>query len=70
MIEIPAEQLVKKGKMTREPWNMTQAERGEWELLMQAEAKAHLFSIGQPLVYEKLGQMIAEYANGEITVLH
>jgi hypothetical protein len=70
MIEIPVEQLVIKGKMTQEPWNMTSTERDEWELRMQAEAKAYLFSIGQPLVYEKEGRMIAEYADGEIKVLH
>jgi hypothetical protein len=70
MIEIPVEQLVKKGKMTIEPWNMTSAERDEWEVRMQVEAKEYLFSIGQPLVYEKEGQMIAEYADGKINVLH
>ncbi len=69
MIEIPVEQLVKKGKMTREPWKMTPEERNEWELLMQAEAKDYLFSIGQPLVYEKEGLMIAEYADGRIKEL-
>jgi len=70
MIEIPVEQLIKKGKMTMEPWKMTPAERDEWELRMQAEAKNHLFSIGQPLVYEKEGRMIAEYADGKIIALH
>jgi hypothetical protein len=70
MIEIPVDQLTRKGKMTIEPWNMTPAERDEWELRMQAEAKTHLFSIGQPLVYEKEGRMIAEYADGKIKVLH
>jgi len=56
--------------MTMEPWKMTPAERDEWELRMQAEAKNHLFSIGQPLVYEKEGRMIAEYADGKIIALH
>ena len=69
MIERPVEQLVTKGKMTQEPWNMTPRERDEWELRMQAEAKAYLFSIGQPLVYEKDGRMVVEYASGEVKFL-
>jgi hypothetical protein len=36
----------------------------------KAEAKKHLFSIGQPLVYEKDGNMIAEFADGRIENLH
>jgi len=56
--------------MIIEPWNMTPAERNDWELRMQAEAEAYLFSIGQPLVYEKEGLMIAEYADGNIQILH
>lgn len=69
MTDIPEEQLVKKGKMIKAPWTMAPAERDEWESKMQAEAKEYLFSIGQPLVYEKEGHMIAEYANGRIKVI-
>ena len=69
MIEIPEEQLVKKRKMTKFPWDMTFAERDGWEIRMQAEAKAYLFSIGKPLVYEKDGRMIAEYVDGTVKTI-
>ena len=45
------------------------AEREEWELRRQAETRAYLFSIGQPLVYKKNGHMIAEYADGRVKVI-
>ncbi|HAL82934.1 MAG TPA: hypothetical protein DCO83_12445 [Mucilaginibacter sp.] len=66
MIEIPEEELVRKGKMTKSPFDMTLAEEKEWQIQKQEEAKVYLFSIGQPLVYEKDGFMIAEYADGRI----
>ena len=61
--------LVKKGKMVKAPWTMTEKERAEWERRTQEEAKDYLFSIGQPLVYEKDGQMIAEHADGRVETL-
>ena len=69
MEEIPVEQLVKKGTMTKSPFLMTAEEREEWEVRMQAKTRAYLFSIGQPLVYKRDGQMIAEYANGNIEII-
>lgn len=70
MIEIPEEELLRKGKMTRSPFDMTLEEEREWQIQKQVEARAYLFSIGQPLVYEKDGVMIAEYANGRIIPVH
>jgi hypothetical protein len=55
--------------MTKSPFLMTAEEREEWEVLMQAKTRAYLFSIGQPLVYIRDGQMIAEYADGKIEIL-
>ena len=69
MEEIPVEQLVKKGTMTKSPFLMTAEEREEWQVRMQAKMRAYLFSIGQPLVYVRDGQMIAEYASGKIELL-
>lgn len=66
MIEIPEAELLRKGKMTKSPFDMTLEEEKEWRIQKQAEAQAYLFSIGQPLVYEKDGVMIAEYADGSI----
>ena len=70
MIDIPEEELVRKGKMTKSPFKMTLEEEREWRIEKQAEAQAYLFSIGQPLVYEKDGVMIAEYADGRIVPVH
>ncbi len=70
MIEIPEEELLRKGKMTKSPFKMTFEEEKAWRIEKQAEAQAFLFSIGQPLVYEKDGVMIAEYADGRIVPVH
>lgn len=70
MEEISVEQLVKKGTMVKSPFLMTEQERAEWTVRCQADMRLYLFSIGQPLVYEKDGQMIAEYADGSIKTLH
>jgi|EndMetStandDraft_4_1072995.scaffolds.fasta_scaffold00531_14 hypothetical protein len=67
--DIPLELMVKKGKMTKKPWLMSPAERGEWFGSIQKEAKAYLFSIGQPVVYKKGENFIAEYADGSTKVL-
>jgi len=68
--DIPLEQLVKKGMMTKSPFEMTPAELKLWHLENEIEAKKYLFSIGQPLVYEKDGRMVAEFADGRIENLH
>ena len=70
MIKIPEEQLMRKGTMTKSPFKMTLEEEREWQAQKQLEARAYLFSIGQPLVYEKDGLMIAEYADGRIIPVH
>ncbi|MDR3693535.1 hypothetical protein [Mucilaginibacter sp.] len=70
MIDIPEEELVRKGKMTKSPFDMTFEEEKAWRIEKQAEAQAFLFSIGQPLVYKKDGVMIAEYADGRIIPVH
>lgn len=70
MMEIPEEELVRKGKMTKSPFDMTFEEERAWRIEKQAEAQTFLFSIGQPLVYEKNGVMIAEYADGRTVPVH
>ncbi|MDB5090955.1 MAG: hypothetical protein JWR09_4949 [Mucilaginibacter sp.] len=67
--EIPLELMLKKGKMIQKPWLMSSAERTKWLSDMKQEAKAYLFSIGQPLVYKKDGHYIAEYADGSTKML-
>ncbi len=68
--DIPLEVMVKKGEMTKSPFQMTFLELKNWQQENKAEARKYLFSIGQPLVYEKNGHMIAEFADGRIENLH
>lgn len=69
MSEISIEDLLKKGEMVVAPWDMTPIERQDWYRLNQIKARNHLFSIGQPLVFEREGRMIAEYSDGKIEVI-
>ncbi len=67
--EIPSEQLVKKGTMTKSPFDMTPEELKIWKEENKVEARKYLFSIGQPLVYEKNGHLVAEFSDGRIEYL-
>ena len=67
--KIPLELPIKKGKKPANFDQMTTEEYKDWERRMQKEAETYLFSIGQPLVYKKNGQYIAEYADGSIKIL-
>jgi hypothetical protein len=60
------ESFFQKGIMKKDPFDMTDQERKVWQKEAADRARIYLFSIGQPLVYEKDGQMIAEYADGSI----
>lgn len=66
MQDIPNAELLKKGRMAKSPLEMSSAERKAWYKQIQERAKNYLFSIGQPLVYEKDGVMIAEYKDGKL----
>lgn len=68
--DIPLELMVRKGEMTKSSFQMTSTEMKDWQQENKAEAKKYLFSIGQPLVYEKDANMIAEFADGRIENLH
>lgn len=63
---IKKEALIKKGVMKKKPFDMTDEERAAWEKESSERVRAYLFSLGQPLVYEKDGHMVAEYADGRI----
>lgn len=59
-----------KGKMVKDPGNMTKEERNAWQKLCTERARAYLFSINQPLVYVRQdGHTIAEYKNGNVVVI-
>jgi hypothetical protein len=69
MNPIAEDQLFRKGIMTKDPFDMTPEEEKQWQIEAQERAKVRIFAAGQPLVYEKNGQMIAEYANGKIEII-
>ncbi|MGF1637980.1 MAG: hypothetical protein ACFCUU_12965 [Cyclobacteriaceae bacterium] len=52
--------------MKKQPWKMSPEEKKVWKENMNQEIRSHLFSIGQPLVYYKDSQMVAEYSDGRI----
>lgn len=57
----------KKGKMVKDPRDMTDAERADWQKECAKQARDYLFSIGQPLVYQQAdGRWVAEYKDGSI----
>jgi hypothetical protein len=67
--DIPLEEMVRKGSMVKSPFKMTPEELKNWKQENKTEARKYLFSIGQPLVYQKNGHMIAEFADGHIEEL-
>ena len=64
-IELP----IKRGKLPANFDEMSLDEVKAWERAMQKEAEEYLFSIGQPLVYEKDGQMIAQHGDGSLYLI-
>jgi hypothetical protein len=63
---VKEDNLVKKGKMKKEPWKMSPGEKRVWKENMRKEIRLHLFSIGQPLVYYIDNRMITEYPDRHI----
>ncbi|GAB3282894.1 hypothetical protein GCM10027347_59480 [Larkinella harenae] len=60
----------KTGRMTKEPRDMTPAERATWQQQMAENARDYLFSIGQPLVYKRAdGRVVAEHKDGRVLVI-
>jgi hypothetical protein len=55
-----------KGIMKKPIIGMTEIERAEYYKKSFKEIKQNIFENGQPLVYEKNGNIIAEYFNGRI----
>jgi len=66
---VTEESFIKKGRMVKSPSKMQPKELEEWEEKEKAYVRNYLFSIGQPLVYQKNGKMLAEYADGRIVNL-
>ncbi|MFP9113925.1 hypothetical protein ACLI1A_08275 [Flavobacterium sp. RHBU_3] len=66
-IMIKEQDFIKKGAMQKDFFQMNEEEKKDWRKNIAEKTKATLFAKGQPLVYEKGGKMIAEYADGRIT---
>lgn len=58
-----------KGTMTKRVIDMTAIERADFYKEITLKARERLFAIGQPWIYEKNGQVVAEYADGSLKVL-
>ena len=57
------------GEMTKDIAKMTPRELKLWQKETAEKTKEYLFSINMPLVYRKNGKVVAEYADGTITVI-
>ena len=60
---------ITRGTLIKPIYEMTPLEREAFYKEMAIKARKYLFSIGQPLVYEKDGKIVAEYADGTIKVI-
>jgi hypothetical protein len=57
------------GKLEKSIAQMTSQEREVHYKKMAIRTREYLFSIGQPFVYKKNGQIIAEYSDGKSTIV-
>lgn len=67
LLDQPVESLRSyRGTMTMRIVDMTPAEREAYYKTAALDVRERLFAIGQPLVYEKDGTIVAEHANGNL----
>ena len=60
---------LKVGEMIKSPSAMNDQERALWHQQIAQKAREYLFSIGQPLVYERDGHIVAEHQDGRIIIV-
>lgn len=68
-VEPPLNLGIHEGTMVKRIIDMTPQEREVYYKAVALKAKERLFAIGQPWVYEKNGQVLAEYADGRIEII-
>ncbi|MBO0931523.1 hypothetical protein [Fibrella aquatilis] len=69
-VDIEHDQIgIRRGEMEKDILDMTSEEREVYYARCAEKAKQYLFSINMPLVYQKNGKTIAEFADGSITTL-
>ncbi|WP_346066990.1 hypothetical protein [Sphingobacterium siyangense] len=66
---VKEQDLIKQGAMQSDFFQMSDTEKNNWRNTIAAKTRAVLFAKGQPLVYEKEGSMVAEYADGTLIKL-
>lgn len=64
-----SEILLKIGEQVRDPREMTREELDKWHEQLAQDARKYLFSIGQPLVYERDGHVLAEHNDGRVELI-
>ena len=57
------------GKLNKSIAQMTLKEQKEHYKSAEIRTREYLFSIGQPLVHQKDGYIVAEYPDGEIMIV-
>lgn len=57
------------GTMTKRPTEMSAQELKTWQEQGEKEIREYLFSINQPLIYEKNGVMVIERKDGSIETI-
>jgi hypothetical protein len=57
------------GQLNKSIAQMTLKEQKEHYKFAEIRAREYLFSIGQPLVHQKDGHVVAEYSNGKIVII-
>lgn len=60
---------ITRGTLIKPIYEMTPLEREVFYKEMAIKTRKYLFSIGQPLLYKKDNQVVAEYADGTIKVI-
>jgi predicted AAA+ superfamily ATPase len=69
-MEVKEEIKYQVGEMTKDPRDMSDAEREKWQKQCTTDARKYLFSIGQPMVYKREdGHTVAEYEDGRIEIV-
>jgi hypothetical protein len=58
-----------RGRLMKSISEMTQIEREKHYQEATIRTRSYLFSIGQPLIHQKDGHLVAEYSDGKIIVI-
>lgn len=57
------------GQLKKSITQMTLKEQKEYYISAEIRTREYLFSIGQPVVHQKDGHIVAEYSDGKIMII-